>query len=125
VDDSLAAFRSDPQAHGLADRVLTVTFSDFERRVKENASGGTDHGTAGPMFVMGPAVQGRLYGEGPNRPNLARLDSTGDLRYGIDFRSVFGTVLEQWLSARCPSRVVQRREGAPERPDACQSSMGE
>jgi len=99
--DSLAAFQTDLQAHGLADRVLTVTFSEFGRRVKENASGGTDHGTAGPMFVMGSAVRGGLDGEAPK---LASLDSTGDLRYGIDFRSVFGTVLEQWLDG--PARAV-------------------
>ena len=99
--DALAAFQADLQAHGLAGRVLTVCFSEFGRRVRENASGGTDHGTAGPMFLLGGAVHGGLYGDAPN---LGKLDPTGDLQYSIDFRNVFGTVVDRWLDG--PAKAV-------------------
>lgn len=94
LGDSLGAFQQDLAAHGLAGRVLTVAFSEFGRRVKENASGGTDHGTAGPVFLLGSAVRGGLHGEAPS---LAKLDGTGDLQYTTDFRDVFGTVVDGWL----------------------------
>lgn len=93
--DSLLAFQNDLDGHGLGDRVVTMTFSEFGRRVKENGSQGTDHGAAGPMFVVGKSVRGGLYG---NHPRLDDLDD-GDLKYGIDFRSVYSTVLEDWLGA--------------------------
>jgi uncharacterized protein (DUF1501 family) len=93
--DSLAAFQSDLEAHGQADSVLTMMFSEFGRRVKENGSQGTDHGAAGPMFVLGKAVKGGLYGE---HPDLQHLDE-GDLAYKVDFRSVYATVIDDWLGA--------------------------
>jgi uncharacterized protein (DUF1501 family) len=93
--DSLAAFQSDLDGHGLGDRVVTMLFSEFGRRVKENGSQGTDHGAAGPMFVVGKSVRGGLYGD---HPKLNDLDD-GDLKFGIDFRSVYATVLEGWLNA--------------------------
>jgi uncharacterized protein (DUF1501 family) len=96
--DSLAAFQADLDSHGLADRVLTLSFSEFGRRVKENGSQGTDHGAAGPMFVVGKSVRGGLYGD---HPRLNDLDD-GDLKYAIDFRSVYATVLENWFSASAP-----------------------
>lgn len=96
--DSLAAFQTDLEGQGLADRVLTMTFSEFGRRVKENGSQGTDHGAAGPMFVVGKSIKGGLYGD---HPNLSDLDD-GDLKFGIDFRSVYATVLEDWLRASAP-----------------------
>jgi uncharacterized protein (DUF1501 family) len=96
--DSLAAFQTDLDAHGLAERVLTISFSEFGRRVKENGSQGTDHGAAGPMFVVGKSVRGGLYGD---HPKLTDLDD-GDLRFGIDFRSVYATVLENWFGASAP-----------------------
>jgi uncharacterized protein (DUF1501 family) len=95
LSDSLAAFQTDLEGQGLADRVLTMTISEFGRRVKENGSQGTDHGAAGPMFVLGKKVKGGLFGE---HPRLGDLDD-GDLRFGIDFRSVYATVLEDWLGA--------------------------
>ncbi len=73
-----------------------MTWSEFGRRVKENASGGTDHGTAAPLFVLGNAVQGGIYGE---PPDLADLDSAGNLVHTVDFRWVYQTVLERWLGA--------------------------
>ena len=93
--DTLAAFQSDMESHGRADQVLTMMFSEFGRRVKENGSQGTDHGAAGPMFVLGKGVKGGLYGE---RPDLKNLDE-GDLAYTTDFRSVYATVIDDWLGA--------------------------
>jgi uncharacterized protein (DUF1501 family) len=93
--DSLAAFQADLEGHGRADQVLTMGFSEFGRRVKENGSQGTDHGAAGPMFVLGKNVKGGLYGDNPDLANL----EDGDLRHTVDFRSVYATVIEDWLGA--------------------------
>jgi uncharacterized protein (DUF1501 family) len=72
-----------------------MTFSEFGRRVAENASAGTDHGKGSCLFVAGPAVKGGLYG---SHPDLADLDQ-GDLEFTTDFRSVYATVLANWLKA--------------------------
>jgi hypothetical protein len=71
-----------------------MTFSEFGRRVAENGSGGTDHGVAAPMFVIGGSVDGGLYG---TYPSLTSLDS-GDLKMSVDFRSVYASALEGWLN---------------------------
>ncbi len=92
--DAIDAFYTDLAAHGDDGRVLTMTFSEFGRRVAENASRGTDHGTAAPVFVIGGGVKGGLYGD---HPSLADLDN-GNLRFTTDFRSVYATVLERWLN---------------------------
>lgn len=89
----LQAFYKDLEAHGKAGSVLTMTWSEFGRRVQENASGGTDHGTAAPMFAIGGQVKGGVYGEPPSLTDLAQ----GDLKFTTDFRSVYATVLEKWL----------------------------
>jgi uncharacterized protein (DUF1501 family) len=91
--DSISAFYADLAAHGSDKRVLTMTFSDFGRRVAENGSRGTDHGSAAPVFVIGGGVKGGLYGEAPSLDNL----DNGNLRFTTDFRSVYATVLEKWL----------------------------
>lgn len=91
--DAISAFYQDLAAHGNDRRVLTMTFSEFGRRVEENASHGTDHGQASPLFLIGGGVKGGLYGQ---RPDLANLDN-GNLRWTTDFRSVYATVLERWL----------------------------
>jgi uncharacterized protein (DUF1501 family) len=70
-----------------------MTFSEFGRRVAENASRGTDHGQASPLFLIGGGVKGGLYGD---VPDLGSLDN-GNLRWTTDFRSVYATVLERWL----------------------------
>src|ERR1700693_2063002 len=92
---SLAAFCNDLKAKGIFDRVLVMTFSEFGRRVTENANGGPDHGTAAPMFVCGGGVKSGLYGK---QPPLNRLDA-GDLYYDVDFRSVYSTILSKWMKA--------------------------
>lgn len=93
VSNAIAAFYADLAAHGSDQRVLTMTFSEFGRRVGENASRGTDHGTAAPLFLIGGDVKGGLFGE---HPSLDDLDN-GNLRFTTDFRSVYATVLEKWL----------------------------
>lgn len=94
--EGLAAFYADLEGHDAADNVVVMTWSEFGRRVEENASAGTDHGTAAPLFVLGKSVQGAIYGESPD---LNHLDSAGNLLYTTDFRSVYATVLERWLGA--------------------------
>jgi uncharacterized protein (DUF1501 family) len=89
----MAAFYQDLAAHQVDDRVLTMTFSEFGRRVEENANRGTDHGTAAPMFLFGGGVKGGIYGD---HPSLTDLDF-GNLKWHTDFRSVYATILERWL----------------------------
>jgi uncharacterized protein (DUF1501 family) len=83
-------------------RVLLMTYSEFGRRVAENASGGTDHGAASCLFLAGPAVRSGPIG---NHPSLKPEDlDAGDLRHQVDFRRVYATLLDRWLG--CDSRVV-------------------
>jgi len=90
---ALSAFYRDLKKQGNDGRVMTMTFSEFGRRVRQNASGGTDHGTAAPMFLCGPMVEPGLHG---SHPSLTDLDS-GDLKHTTDFRRVYAAVLENWL----------------------------
>ncbi|MEA3186655.1 MAG: hypothetical protein QOD99_485 [Chthoniobacter sp.] len=101
--DALGAFAKDLQAQGNFSRVMVMTFSEFGRRVTQNASNGTDHGAAAPMFVMGGGVKPGVFGK---YPSLTELNA-GDLVYNLDFRSVYATVLEKWL--RAPSKQVLGR----------------
>ena len=107
LSGALAAFVDDLHQHGHGDRVLTMTFSEFGRRVKENASQGTDHGAAAPLFVAGGRVKPGLIGE---HPSLNDLDD-GDLKHTTDFRSVYAALLEQWLGL--PSEPVLGRKFEP------------
>ncbi len=99
-----SAFVADLKAQKNFDRVLLLSFSEFGRRVAENASGGTDHGAAAPLFVLGGGVKPGLYG---NYPSLTDLHD-GDLKFSTDFRSVYATALEKWLGA--PSEQVLGRK---------------
>jgi len=92
--DALRAFLDDLAVSKLADRVAVLAFSEFGRRPEENGSLGTDHGTAGPVFVAGPAVESGLVG----RPPLLGDLENGDLKWSIDFRSVYATLLDGWLN---------------------------
>src|SRR5438477_676614 len=94
--EGLFAFYTDLVQHGKADNVVIMTWSEFGRRVEENGSQGTDHGTAAPMFVMGNTVNRGTFGE---PPNLGNLDNNGNLKYTTDFRSVYATILDRWLGA--------------------------
>lgn len=89
------ALHSDLRNHGLDKDVLIMTFSEFGRRAAENGGRGTDHGAAAPLFLIGSQVKGGIVGE---HPSLTELED-GDLKYKIDFRSVYATVLEHWLGA--------------------------
>jgi uncharacterized protein (DUF1501 family) len=93
LSDSIQAFHADLAAAGQADRVAVMTFSEFGRRLAENASAGTDHGAAAPIFVAGKVAKPGLVGE---HPSLEKLDD-GDLIQHTDFRRVYAAVLEQWL----------------------------
>ena len=91
---SLFSFQRDLEARGVADRVLTLVWSEFGRRAQENGSGGTDHGAAGTAFLIGSRAIGTAVGE---FPGLASLDTDGNLKATSDFRSVYSSLLEQWL----------------------------
>lgn len=94
--EGVSAFYADLAAHNASSNVVIMTWSEFGRRVEENAGLGTDHGTAAPLFVFGDSVQGGVYGE---PPNLNSLDPYGNLQFTVDFRSVYATVLDRWLGA--------------------------
>ena len=96
--NAVSAFCQDLKSKGIFDQVMIITFSEFGRRVAENASKGTDHGTAAPMFVFGGAIKPGIYG---HPPSLEQLDA-GDLIYNVDFRSVYATILNRWLKALSP-----------------------
>ena len=100
LSTATSSFVQDLKAQGNFNRVLMISFSEFGRRVSENASGGTDHGAAAPLFVMGGGVKPGLYG---NYPSMTDLHD-GDLKFSTDFRSVYATALEKWLGA--PSEMV-------------------
>ena len=95
LGNSLNAFYKDLKAQGNSGRVMTMVFSEFGRRVAQNASNGTDHGTAAPMYFVGEMIRPGVFG---NHPSLTDLDE-GDLKYNVDFRSVYTAVLEDWLKA--------------------------
>lgn len=96
---SMKAFMDDLKALGIADRVLTATFSEFGRKVQENGSYGTDHGGAAPMFIMGSGVNGGVIGT-----NVNLSEATSNNNYQIqtqqyDYREVYATILQDWLGA--------------------------
>jgi uncharacterized protein (DUF1501 family) len=96
LDLAVSAFYQDLSAHGVADKVLIATWSEFGRRPRENASGGTDHGSAAPVILIGNPVKSGIYGQAPS---LTDLDATGNLRYTVDFRSVYQEILGGHLGA--------------------------
>ncbi len=108
--NGVAAFMADLKQQGNDERVAVMTFSEFGRRVKENASGGTDHGAAAPMFFFGKRLNPGVLGQ---HPSLSDLDS-GDLKYGVDFRNCYASILHQWLD--CDAETVGRILGAPFNP---------
>ena len=110
LDSAITAFHDDLTAYGMADRVLIATWSEFGRRPKENASGGTDHGTASPVFIIGDPVKGGLYGE---TPNLAKLDQLGNLAYAVDFRAVYQEILAGHLGVDARPILGQSFERVP------------
>ena len=96
LSEGLGSFLHDLHKQGHLGRTLVMTFSEFGRRVAENRSGGTDHGAGSMLFLAGGGVRGGFYGTTPDLNDL----QSGDLKHHVDFRSVYATVLEQWLGAR-------------------------
>ena len=107
LSGALLAFQNDLKAHGLEDQVLTMTFSEFGRRPAENNAGGTDHGTAAPLFVMGSKLKNNLLAAPPD----LNVGKGQDLKHTTDFRQVYATVLENWLD--CPSEPILGRKFPP------------
>ena len=101
LDGGLGAFLADVRGTPAGDQVLVLVFSEFGRRVEDNASIGTDHGTAGPMFLAGTPVKGGLYGKHPSLQEL----SDGDLIHTTDFRTVYATVIKTWFGIE-PERIL-------------------
>ena len=98
MGDAVSAFLADLRSQGNLGRVSLMTFSEFGRRVQENASGGTDHGAAAPLFLAGGGVKAGLLGE---MPSLATRDlDDGDVKFNVDFRSVYATLLEKHLGVK-------------------------
>jgi uncharacterized protein (DUF1501 family) len=103
---AVKAFTDDLKAQGNADRVLLMTFSEFGRRVSQNANGGTDHGAAAPLFLVGPKLKAGLFGQ---FPSLAPKDlHNGDPKYTVDFRSIYAGILQGWLKTD-PVSVLGRK----------------
>jgi uncharacterized protein (DUF1501 family) len=106
--EGVAALKSALTELGAWDRTLVMTFSEFGRRAKQNSSGGTDHGTAAPHFIMGGAVQGGMYGKAPD---LNRLDGNQNVVYTTDFRQIYTTVAQQWWGVSSDVVVHGRFDG--------------
>ena len=93
--ESINSFVKDLQTNDTFKDTLILTISEFGRRVKQNAANGTDHGTANNVFIIGKNLRKKgIYNEAPN---LSDLDGNGDLKYSIDFRSVYATILQKWM----------------------------
>jgi uncharacterized protein (DUF1501 family) len=108
--DSVGAFFQTLKNSGDDKRVRLMTFSEFGRRVQENGSRGTDHGAASCLFVAGPSVRGGVVG---SHPSLSDLDA-GDLKFHIDFRRIYATMLDTWLGCESQSVLGQRWEHIPQ-----------
>jgi uncharacterized protein (DUF1501 family) len=106
---AVRAFYEDLGPRATTGRVLTMSFSEFGRRVAQNASGGTDHGTAAPMFLFGPDGQ-RGRAQPPPDDGQPRR---GDLKYTVDFRTVYAGVLDDWMKADSKSVLERRYKAAP------------
>jgi len=105
VSDHIAAFMLDMDRIGRAADVTLMAFSEFGRRVNENANLGTDHGTAGPVFVIGPRVRGGQYGA---MPSLTDLDD-GNMRYTVDFRRIYATLITKWMGQADSAAVLRQQ----------------
>ena len=106
--DAIAAFQADLEARGLADRVLVHLWSEFGRRPEENGSTGTDHGAAGVGFLIGSRAAGTMIGE---HPGLASLDGHGNLKATSDFRSLYASLIDDWLGGADVADVLPSASG--------------
>ncbi len=106
---AIKAFLDDLTAAKLADRVTVLGFSEFGRRVAENGSAGTDHGTAGLVFLAGPGVRPGVHGKVPSLTDLVN----GDPKIATDFRRIYASVLEDWLGLPAPTSLGASFEPMP------------
>jgi uncharacterized protein (DUF1501 family) len=118
LDDGLKAFYDDLGAHSLLGSTLVMVYTEFGRRITENGSQGTDHGAGGVMMLIGGGVRGGLYGTAPNLapdPQNPTLENNGgDVKFETDFRSVYATIVDNWLGASSVSVLGgDYRAGAP------------
>lgn len=104
LGEALRAFHEDVRRIKRDQEVAVMMFSEFGRRVEENASAGTDHGTAGPMFVLGSRVKPGFYGQ---HPSLTDLDQNGDLKMTMDFRRVYATMIKEWMGFDDPRTILK------------------
>jgi len=95
--EAIEVFVKDLKQHGLLDQSLILTFSEFGRSISENASRGTDHGTANNLFVIGNGLKKQGFYNAP--ADLSNLDEHDDLKFEIDFRRIYATILRNWLGA--------------------------
>jgi uncharacterized protein (DUF1501 family) len=103
VSNNVKTFFDDLREHKASDNVLLFMFSEFGRRITDNGSG-TDHGAAGVAFAVGETVKGGLYGAYPSL-NPSDQEEGGNLKFNMDFRSVYSTILEEWLGLN-PAPIV-------------------
>lgn len=106
--DAVHAFQREMEAIGKADKVVVLAFSEFGRRAAENSSLGTDHGHAGPMFLVGKSVKGGLHGPNPDLQNLVN----GDVPFTQDFRGVYAATLDHWMGGDSEVVLGQKFDSA-------------
>ncbi|AWV99386.1 DUF1501 domain-containing protein [Arcticibacterium luteifluviistationis] len=97
LSDAIAAFQSDIEQQNIADKVIGMTYSEFGRRVNSNASKGTDHGVAAPMFIFGNSIKKSMVGTNPNLSDLTVESGQYNLKMQIDFRQVYQDILQDWF----------------------------
>jgi hypothetical protein len=100
ISEAVAAFQKDLKAQNISEKVTLMTFSEFGRRVNQNGTAGTDHGTAAPLFVIGDTVRGGMIGE---NPSLTNVDASGDIKAMFDYRQIYTTVLRDHLGLNATS----------------------
>jgi uncharacterized protein (DUF1501 family) len=109
---ALAAFKDDLAARGIEQNVVTMVFSEFGRRIASNDSRGTDHGAGGVMMVSGSSVRGGMLGD---HPGVTQTDDNGDLRVATDFRSVYASLISDWLGGD-PGAILPGGPGGLSKP---------
>ena len=120
VSEAVSAFQADLQKQNLGKNVVVMTFSEFGRRLNQNGTNGTDHGTAAPLLVIGETVRGGVLG---GNPNLSDLDNSGDIKFKNDFRQVYASVLRDHLGLAVPdARAVLNGKNFEKLPIFLQSS---
>lgn len=98
VSEAIGAFQNDIKNQEIEDRVIGMTYSEFGRRIKSNASGGTDHGAAAPLFLFGKNVRGGVFGENPTIPTNVTVGD--NVPYQYDFRTIYNSILKYWFCVK-------------------------